>query len=229
MREISVRPPTSKNKWFSPRSYRISPSPSVSSFPSSHSVFRGRMALTSSPSFDGLPPFRSTVTSARRCPSVATRLIWLPPRMNKAPFKKKRVSSPVIANCVFATISFTAVSRQHCAGDAARFRHRREILAGQRLHPRVKTVGGNLDAVLVFGDTDIGFRQRLHDLVKFFCRQCQRSGFVYGRVTATAQRNFEVRRQHPNLIAFCFHQHVRQNRNRIFPFDDALEKLQFSQ
>ena len=66
------------------------------------------MARTSSPSLDGLPPFRSTVTSASRCPSVATRLIWLPPRMNSAPFRKNRVSSPVIANCVLATISFTA-------------------------------------------------------------------------------------------------------------------------
>ena len=86
----------------------MSPSPSVSSRPSSPSVFFGRIALLSSPSFS---PCRraSTLTSASRWPSVATRLISSGRSTNSAPFRKYRVSSPVIANCVFATISFTAL------------------------------------------------------------------------------------------------------------------------
>ena len=53
--------------------------------------------------------------------------------------------------------------------------------------------------------------------------------FLDHRVAATAKCDFEIGRQHANLTALGLHQHVRQNRNRIFPFDDALEKLQFSQ
>ena len=48
-------------------------------------------------------------------------------------------------------------------------------------------------------------------------------------VTAAAQRDFEVGREHPHLVALGFDQHVRENRNRVLPLDDALEKLQFSQ
>ena len=155
--------------------------------------------------------------------------LTLSPRMNSAPFRKYRVSSPVIANCVFATISFTAAR-----GSVALVAPLASGTAGksslrQRLHARVETIGGHLHAVLVFGDAHVGFRQRLHDLVKFFRRQRQRSAFLDGRIASAAKRDFEIGCQHANLIALGFHQHVRQNRNRVFPFDDALEKLQFSQ
>ena len=50
---------------------------------------------------------RGTEMSARRWPSVETRLIESGRRMNSAPFRKYRVSSPVIANCVFATMCFS--------------------------------------------------------------------------------------------------------------------------
>ena len=102
----------------------MSPSPSASSRPSSPSVFFGRMARTSSTSwppvdaprscFAAAPalrssvfPLRGTLTSASRWPSVATRLIDSGYNTKSAPFRKYRVSSPVIANCVFATISFS--------------------------------------------------------------------------------------------------------------------------
>jgi hypothetical protein len=32
-----------------------------------------------------------------------------------------------------------------------------------------------------------------------------------------------------NFLAFGFHQHIRQDRNSVLPFDNALKKLQFSQ
>ena len=88
IREISRRPPMSKNRWFSPRSYQMSPSPSASSRPISSSVLRGRMTRSSS---SPLRPFtfsRGTEISARRCPSVATRLIASGFWMNSAPLRK---------------------------------------------------------------------------------------------------------------------------------------------
>jgi hypothetical protein len=39
----------------------------------------------------------------------------------------------------------------------------------------------------------------------------------------------EVGGQHPDFVALRFEQHVRENRDRVLAFDDALEKLQFSQ
>ncbi len=47
---------------------------------------------------------RVALISASRWPSVDTRLNESGRRMNSAPFRKYRVSSPVIANCVFAII-----------------------------------------------------------------------------------------------------------------------------
>ena len=44
-----------------------------------------------------------------------------------------------------------------------------------------------------------------------------------------AQRNFEVGREHPHFVALGFDQDVRQDRDGVLPFHDALEKLQFSQ
>ena len=44
-----------------------------------------------------------------------------------------------------------------------------------------------------------------------------------------AEPHFEIRRQKAHLIALRFHQHVGQDRDRVFPLDDSLEKLQFSQ
>ena len=41
--------------------------------------------------------------------------------------------------------------------------------------------------------------------------------------------DLEIRCQKAHFCAFCFHEHVRQDRNRVLAFDDSLEKLQFSQ
>ena len=50
-------------------------------------------------------PWLAADARASRCPSVATRLIDDDDSRNSAPFRKNRVSSPVIANCVLAIIS----------------------------------------------------------------------------------------------------------------------------
>ena len=95
--EINSRPSTLKKRWASPHSYKISLlSLSARSFESSISVFLGKIVLLSSVSFDSL----GVVASAKRCPSVATKSIELVFKTNSAPFKKYRVSSPVIANWV---------------------------------------------------------------------------------------------------------------------------------
>ena len=112
---------------------------------------------------------------------------------------------------------------------AARFRQRRKILARQRLHARVEAVGRDLHAALVLGDADVGFRQRLHDLVELLGRQRQRPGLRDRGRALTAQADFEIGGKKADLVAFGFHQHVRENRDRIFSLDDSLKKLQFSQ
>ena len=120
-------------------------------------------------------------------------------------------------------------SRKHHRRSAAALRQRRKILARQRLHPRVEAVGGHLDATLFFGDANVRFRQRLHDLVEFFCRQRERSAFRNRRCAFTAKADFEIGGQKFHFLSFGFHQHVRENRNRVLAFDDSLKKLQFSQ
>ena len=149
--------------------------------------------------------------------------------MNSAPFRKKRVSSPVIANCVFATISFTAAR-----GSIALVAPLASGTAGKSSLGSVCMRESKRSAATFTPFLSSAMRtsvsgKRLHDLVQLFRGQRERSGFLDRRVATAAQRDFEIRRQHANLVALGFHQHVRQNRNRVFPFDDALEKLQFSQ
>ena len=114
-------------------------------------------------------------------------------------------------------------------GGAAGFRQRRKILARQRLHPRVEPIGRDLHAALVLGDANVGFRQRLDDLVKLFRRQRQRAGLGHRRRAFAAQADFEIGREKAHLVAFGLHQHVGQDGNRVFALDDSLKKLQFSQ
>ena len=44
-----------------------------------------------------------------------------------------------------------------------------------------------------------------------------------------SEANFEIGRQQADFVSLRFHQHVGENRDRVLAFDDALEKLQFSQ
>ena len=107
---------------------------------------------------------------------------------------------------------------------------RGEVLARQRLHSRVESIGGDLHAALVLGDPYVsGLRQRLHDLVELLGWQRQRAALRDGCRASTPQSHFQVGREKPDLITFGSHQDIRENRNRVFPLDDALEKLQFSQ
>jgi len=138
------------------------------------------------------------------------------------------VSSPVIANCVFAII-WRSAARQCRPGGAARIRQCRKVFSRQRLHARVETIRCYFDPVLVFFDPDVGLRQSLDDFVELLCRQRQRTALAHRRIAAAAQGDLEVGRQHPHFVAVGFDQHVGQNRNRVFPLDDALEQLQFSQ
>jgi hypothetical protein len=109
-----------------------------------------------------------------------------------------------------------------------RLRQRREVLARQRLHPRVEAIGRDLHAVLVLLDPDVGLRQRLDDLVELLGRQRQRPPFVTTRRTGCAARPRD-RWPAASPIAVGLEQDVGKNRNRVLPLDDALEQLQFSQ
>ena len=66
------------------------------------------------PSGPASPGLHAAVAKAKRWPSVATRLIDDVDRRNRAPFRKNRVSSPVIANCVLPTISASGAAAR-CA------------------------------------------------------------------------------------------------------------------
>ena len=82
---------------------------------------------------------------------------------------------------------------------------------------------------LVFGDANVGLWKRLHNLEEFLGRQRERARLRDGAGASTAQPHFEIRREKADLVALRVHQHIRENRNRIFSLDDSLKKLQFSQ
>ena len=124
---------------------------------------------------------------------------------------------------------FERCSRQRRGCRPAAFGQRRKIFARQRLHPRVEPVGGDLHAAFVLGDANVGLGQRLDDLVKLLRRQRERAAFRHRRRALAAQADFEIGGEKSHLVALGFHQHVRQNRNRVFSLDDSLKKLQFSQ
>ena len=49
------------------------------------------------------------------------------------------------------------------------------------------------------------------------------------RRALAAQSHFEIRREQLHFVAGGLDQDVRENRDRVLSFDDALEELQFSQ
>ena len=140
------------------------------------------------------------------------------------------MSSPVIANCVLA---------DHLAQRRARQRRLRAAGAisgsdgkssrGSVCMRESKRSAATLHAGLVLLDPDVGLRKRLDDLVELLRRQRQRPALRHRRLTPAAQRDFEIGREHPDLITLRFDQHVRQDRNRVLALDDALEELQFAQ
>ena len=81
----------------------------------------------------------------------------------------------------------------------------------------------------VFLDPHVRFRQRLDDLVQLLRRQRQRPAFGDRRRALAAQPHFEIRREQLHFVAVGLDQDVRENRDRVLSFDDALEELQFSQ
>ena len=119
-------------------------------------------------------------------------------------------------------------------GRASRWRRRRlgqrrKVLARQRLHPRIEPIGGDLHAVLVFLDPDVGLRQRLDDLVELLRRQRQRPALGHRRVTPAAQAHLQIGRQELDFAIPRLDQHVGENRDGVLALDDALEELQFAQ
>ena len=206
----------------------MSPSPSGSRRPSSPSVFFGRIALTSSASLPALP---SRVTRDQRQTMTVGG-----DQAHRIRAKHEQRAVQKIAR-VFAGDRKLRLrdhflerrARQRRARCAARLGQRRKILARQRLHPRVEPIGRDLHAAFVLGDANVGLRQRLDDLVELLRRQRQRSALCDRRRAFAAQANFEIGGKKTHLVAFGFHQHVRQNRNRVLSLDDSLKKLQFSQ
>ena len=87
----------------------------------------------------------------------------------------------------------------------------------------------DLDPVFVFLDADVGFRQRLDDLVELLRRQRQRPALGDRRVTPAAQPDLEVGRQELHFAVRRFDEHVGENRDGVLALDDALEELQFAQ
>jgi hypothetical protein len=119
--------------------------------------------------------------------------------------------------------------RKHRAVSTSRIRKAGKILSRQRLHPRVEAICRNLDAVLVFLDPYVGLGQRLDDLEQLLRRQRERSPFGDRGRALAPKPDLQIRREQLDLVTRSFHEHVRQNRNRVLPLDDALEELQFAQ
>ena len=140
------------------------------------------------------------------------------------------MSSPVIANCVFATISLTALRGSVALGvppDSGS--------VGKSSRGSVCMRESNRSAATFTPPLSSAMRMSvsgsdLHDLVKLLRRQRQRSG-LWRPSPAHLLRSadFEIGGKKAHLVALRFHQHVGQNRNRVLAFDDSLKKLQFSQ
>ena len=144
-----------------------------SSRDNSVSVFFGMIALNSAPTASLAA---ALVTSARRCPSVATMIIVL---ALDDELRAIQVVARVLTGDRKLRAARSARARP-CAATAhrsatGRFRQRREILARQRLHPRLETIGRHLHVRAVLFDPHIGVGQRLHDLEQLLRRQRQRS------------------------------------------------------
>jgi hypothetical protein len=52
--------------------------------------------------------------------------------------------------------------------------------------------------------------------------------FRHGRGALTAKRDFEVRREHPDVITTASTRMIGQDRNGVLAFDDALKELKFA-
>ena len=107
---------------------------------------------------------------------------------------------------------------------------RREILARQRLHPRIESIRRHLHAALVFARCGCRFpAAHLTISYSFLAGSVSDSALSDRRLAFAAQRDLEIGREQAHLVALGFHQHVGEDRNRVLAFDDALKKLQFSQ
>ena len=120
-------------------------------------------------------------------------------------------------------------SRQRRACGSTDIRQRREVLARQRLHARIKSVRSYFDAVAILFDSNIGLGKSFHDFVELLRRERQRPALCHSRLATASQCDLEVGREHANLITLRFNQHVGEDGNGVLPLDDALEKLEFSQ
>jgi hypothetical protein len=63
--------------------------------------------------------------------------------------------------------------------------------------------------------------KRPHDSRRIFSAgSVSEPPFANRRLALTAQRHLEVRGKKAHLVALRFHQHVSQNRNRVFALND---------
>ncbi len=129
----------------------------------------------------------------------------------------------------FADHLLQHVARERRRAVAGRFRQGGEVVARQRLHARVEAIRGHLDAVSVLLDPDVGFRQRLEDLVELLRRQGERARLGNRRVAPAPQPDLEIRREEPYFPVRSFDEHVGEDGNRVLALDDSLEQLQFAQ
>ena len=188
-------------------------------------VFFGRMTPTSSV----IPASYITSTSARRCPSVATiaRLSGL--STNFAPFRKKRVSSPVIANCVFATSSL-----KRCAEASRALYHLHQEPSG---NPRavMSAFASQIDPPPLLRHLYLRLFERPFQEVPSGSRRVFFAGSVSEPLLLTDAWQ-RLRSATSRSVASIFtsfsaglDQDVGQDRNCVFSFHYSLEKVQFSQ
>ena len=209
----------------------MSPSPSLRSRPSSSSVLRGRMTrILAVLHVAALLALLARHGDEREAMAVGRHQAHRigPQHQERAVEEVARVLSR----------DRELRLRHHLLDDVARERRddlaagvgqRREILARQRLHARVESIGGHLHAAFVLFDAHVRFRQRLHDLVQLLRRECQRTALGDRRSALAPEADLEIRREKLHLVPGRLEQHVRENRNRVLALDDALEELQLAQ
>src|SRR5581483_5113954 len=103
---------------------------------------------------------------------------------------------------------------------------RRKLARRQRLHPRLEAVGRDRHALaaLVFLDANFRLRQRADNLEELLGREREDARRGDRRFALRPHADVEIRGEQRRLVVAGVDQDVREDRNRVLPFDDALEQ-----
>ena len=108
-------------------------------------------------------------------------------------------------------------------------RHSRKILARQRLQGKTGAPGGQIQPPTGFIHRQFDLRpvgQFAHNIVKHMRRCGYRAGLGHFRLNPFTHLDFQIGRGEAKHAIIRLQQHIRQNRDGIAPFDNALHMIE---